>query len=93
MKFESDPNYRDAQNFINNFRKKGKLSYEGSVGFTLKLGGMNPIDFVKAILGDVKALGRKRDNHNKGMFVKKFYYDRVLRYIRFKYQSWYFRKK
>jgi hypothetical protein len=84
---KSNPYYENAKEYIDSFREKGRMIYEGSVGFTLKLRGVNPIDLGKALVRDIRNLGKEKDNHNNVLWVKNFYYDRILRYVRFRYQS------
>lgn len=89
----SNPYYDDARDYIGKFRSKGRMIYEGDVGFTLKTSGLNPVDFARAIAVDIRDFGRKRDLHRPKSSVVNLYYDRVLRLIRFKRQSRLFHDK
>ncbi|MCD4792903.1 MAG: hypothetical protein K8R54_06705 [Bacteroidales bacterium] len=82
----SNPAYEKiANNYISNFKEKGKIPYEGITKYNINFGNFffkYPFKFSKLILLDILQIRKKRDNHNQFRHSVNFLYDNPLRDIR-----------
>ncbi len=86
---------KNILNLISSFKNKG-IEYEGRVGSDLSILNLikkMPIELGSAIYNYIKYFSFGKDNHYKINFIKIYLYDRLLRVLNSKFQSFYFKKK
>jgi hypothetical protein len=91
--YEKGTHDKDNNNFIDNYideaTNKG-MTYEGTVGYkdSVKTIFMEyPKQFLISIINDFKYLKVKKDGHYKVAFIKIFFYDKLYRFFKKKYQD------
>lgn len=85
----------EINNFIDKY-KKSNLVYEGNITFNLNIKDIIlnfPKEFTKSIFNTIKYANKYNDNHYKLSFIKIYYYDKIYRFFKFKFQNIYFRNK